>query len=94
MIIDLLRKNPEKSTSNSQVGDRPIRSIIKAITWRIVGTFDTIMLSYLVTGKALMAFSIGSLEVLTKMMLYFLHERLWATVKWGGVFAMLKKSKR
>jgi len=66
MIIDLLRKNTKKSTSNNTVGDRTIRRIIKAISWRIAGTLDAIMLPYLVTGKAVMVFSIGSLEVVTK----------------------------
>lgn len=66
MIIDLLRKNTKKSTSNNTVGDRPIRRIIKAISWRIAGTLDAIMLPYLVTGKAVMVFLIGSLEVVTK----------------------------
>ena len=66
MIIDLLRKNTKKSTSNNTVGDRTIRRIIKAISWRIAGTLDAIMLPYLVTGKAVMVFLIGSLEVVTK----------------------------
>lgn len=94
MIIELLRKTPEKSAKHTQVRDRPIRSIVKSVTWRIVGTLDTILLSYLVTGKAVMALSIGSFEVFTKMLLYFLHERLWAIVRWGRMLVVIRKNTR
>lgn len=53
------------------------RHIAKTITWRIVGTIDTILLSWLVTGNALTGLKIGLAEVATKMVLYYLHERAW-----------------
>ena len=53
------------------------RHILKTITWRIVGTIDTIILSWLITGNLKVGLAIGSVEVLTKMLLYFLHERVW-----------------
>jgi uncharacterized membrane protein len=46
---------------------------------------DTIFVSYLITGKATYAFSIGAVELITKIFLYYLHERAWAQVKWGWV---------
>ena len=53
------------------------RHILKTITWRIVGTIDTIILSWLITGNLTIGLAIGGVEVLTKMVLYFFHERLW-----------------
>ena len=53
------------------------RHIAKTITWRLVGTIDTILLSWLITGNSLTGLEIGLTEVLTKMILYYLHERVW-----------------
>jgi uncharacterized membrane protein len=53
------------------------RHILKTITWRLVGTIDTIILSWLITGNLTIGLAIGGVEVLTKMVLYFLHERVW-----------------
>ena len=53
------------------------RHILKTITWRIVGTIDTILLSWVITGNWKMGLTIGGVEVVTKMVLYFLHERVW-----------------
>jgi uncharacterized membrane protein len=59
------------------MSDSRKRHIAKAVTWRLVGTIDTMLLSWLVTGSALAGVKIGVAEVLTKMLLYYLHERLW-----------------
>jgi uncharacterized membrane protein len=53
------------------------RHLAKTITWRIVGTIDTMVLSGLITGDWKIGLAIGGTEVLTKMVLYFLHERIW-----------------
>ncbi|MEO8665913.1 MAG: DUF2061 domain-containing protein [Ignavibacteria bacterium] len=53
------------------------RSIVKAISWRITGTIDTIIIAFFVTGNYTKAFEIGLTEVFTKMTLYYFHERLW-----------------
>lgn len=53
------------------------RHIAKTITWRIVGTIDTIVLSWVITGNPLTGLKIGLAEVVTKMLLYYFHERLW-----------------
>jgi uncharacterized membrane protein len=57
------------------------RHLAKTITWRIVGTLDTMVLSSLITGSVKIGLAIGGTEVVTKMLLYFLHERAW--YKWG-----------
>lgn len=53
------------------------RHILKTITWRIVGTIDTMILSWIITGSWKLGLTIGGVEVITKMVLYYLHERAW-----------------
>ena len=53
------------------------RHILKTISWRVVGTIDTMLLSWFVTGSWKLGVAIGGIEVITKMVLYFLHERVW-----------------
>jgi uncharacterized membrane protein len=71
---------PEGVIKVSDRADKPVKSAIKAVTWRIVGTIDTMIISYIITGKFTVALSIGSVEVFTKMILYFFHERIWAHI--------------
>ena len=59
------------------------RSVLKAISWRIVGTLDTIALGWIITGSPLMGLKIGALELFTKFILYYLHERIWLRFKFG-----------
>lgn len=59
------------------------RHLLKTITWRIVGTIDTILLAWLFTGEVYTALKIGFSEVITKMVLYYMHERLWFKIKLG-----------
>ena len=59
------------------------RSFIKAVSWRILGSIDTFVISYFVTGKLIFAASIASVETVTKIILFYGHERVWATVPWG-----------
>lgn len=60
-----------------------LRSIAKAVSWRITGTLDTILISWIVTGHIKWALSIGFVELFTKIMLYYLHERAWNKVGVG-----------
>ncbi len=53
------------------------RHIAKTVTWRIIGTLDTIIISGLITGSWVVGLAIGGIETISKMVLYFLHERLW-----------------
>ena len=59
------------------------RSLLKTISWRLIGTIDTIFISWIITGTLTLAFSIGAIELVSKMLLYFFHERLWNTIDWG-----------
>lgn len=63
--------------------EKAYRSVIKTISWRTVGTIDTMVISYLITGSLVMAASIGSIEVVTKMILYYYHERAWNKINLG-----------
>ena len=59
------------------------RHLAKKISWRIIGTLDTMMLGWIITGNLKVGLAIGGTEVITKMVLYFLHERAW--FKWGSL---------
>ena len=60
------------------------RALAKTLTWRVTATFDTFLISLFITGSIAWASSIASIEVLTKMFLYYGHERLWDRVGWGA----------
>jgi uncharacterized membrane protein len=53
------------------------RHILKTISWRIIGTLDTMILSWIITGSLKIGMAIGGVEVITKMILYYFHERAW-----------------
>lgn len=61
------------------------RSLLKGVTWRAVGTLDTIFIAYVITGMPLNAITIGGFEVFTKIGLFYLHERIWSKVRWGRI---------
>ncbi|MDO5979604.1 DUF2061 domain-containing protein [Flavivirga spongiicola] len=84
MIAQMLLKNKEKSTYKvDSTGEKPIRSIAKALSWRVIGTLDTLIVSYVLTQEITVASLIASVDFLTKMVLYFFHERVWNKIKWG-----------
>jgi uncharacterized membrane protein len=53
------------------------RHLAKTISWRCIGTLDTVLISYFVTGEISYGLKIGALEIISKMLLYYFHERLW-----------------
>ena len=59
------------------------RHIAKTITWRIVGTIDTMLLGWFITGNPIIGIKVGCLELFTKMFLYYLHERIWYKTNFG-----------
>ncbi|MEI6764043.1 MAG: DUF2061 domain-containing protein [Bacteroidota bacterium] len=66
-----------------------LRSIVKGVSWRFMGSVDTIIISWIYSGNPLGAFKIGASEVITKIALFYLHERVWALVRWGRVYVEL-----
>ncbi len=77
------RHRREAAHAESRSGERPIRSLAKAISWRVTGSLDTLLLSWLFTGDMAVAAAIGLTEVLTKTVLYYLHERTWNRLPLG-----------
>lgn len=65
--------------------EKRTRSIAKGLTWRIFATLDTVLISWLITKQLKFALSIGGIEVVTKIVLYYLHERTWNKIKLGKV---------
>ncbi len=65
--------------------EKHYRSFVKAVSWRVTGTLDTILISFLVTGQVKLAISIGFIEVFTKIGLFYAHERLWNKLSFGRV---------
>ncbi|MGD9931065.1 MAG: DUF2061 domain-containing protein [Mangrovibacterium sp.] len=65
--------------------EKAYRSVVKSVSWRTVGTLDTMLIAWLVTGQLEFAVTIGGVELFTKMFLYYLHERTWNKIKFGRV---------
>jgi len=59
------------------------RSFVKAVSWRTLGSIDTFILGLIFTSDLKTAGSIAGTEIVTKILLYYFHERLWALVPWG-----------
>jgi uncharacterized membrane protein len=100
-MLDVLVNQPEEKPGERTIfkvsdrADKPVKSIMKAVSWRIVGTIDTMVISYIITGRVTVAVSIGGIEVFTKILLYYLHERFWAhihKIRMKGIFK--KKDKK
>ena len=62
---------------------RKKRHVAKALTWRIVGTLDTFILAWVLTGSLEFGAVFSGVEILTKTALYYAHERAWYKTKWG-----------
>jgi uncharacterized membrane protein len=59
------------------------RSIVKTITFRVVASLDTMLLVYIFTGDFMIMGLVGSLEIISKIIIYYLHERVWSRFAWG-----------
>ena len=59
------------------------RHVAKTVSWRVVGTLDTMLLAWIITGNPMTGLKIGLAEVITKMILYYLHERTWYRIDFG-----------
>jgi uncharacterized membrane protein len=69
-----------------------IRSVLKGISWRATGTITTIMVAYFLTGEIGSALQIGGIEVITKFVLYYIHERAWQRIPRGGFRKIFKRN--
>jgi uncharacterized membrane protein len=85
LIYDCLRQEKMKT-------DKRIRSIYKALSWRTLSTCATFLISFIVTHSIGFAVSISFIEVLFKILLYYLHERFWQRLNIGRHQEMLPDS--
>ncbi len=67
------------------------RSIAKAISWRVIATLTTMSIVYILTRRIDWTIEVGIFDVLAKMLLYYLHERIWGKVNWGQISHPLEK---
>ncbi len=74
-------KLPEHIEGTGHAGKK--RSLVKTLTWRIIASTDTVIIATFLTKDPLIGLSIASIEIVTKMVLYYLHERGWAALDWG-----------
>ena len=73
----------ERVWFNVGIRDSQKRHLFKTVTWRVIGTLDTMILSWIISGNPLTGLKIGLVEVITKMVLYYLHERTWYRINFG-----------
>jgi len=86
IILYYLHERAWNATSFARTrGNKPshLRSLLKGVSWRALGTFDTMVIAYFITGAPISALKIGGFEVFTKIGLFYLHERLWTAIRWG-----------
>lgn len=63
--------------------ERHVRSIVKGTTWRIFGTLTTFTITYLFTGSISTSLKVSVLEFISKIAIYYVHERVWNNISWG-----------
>ena len=73
--------------------ESPLRSVVKASTWRVIASLDTMIIVWFVTGEITAAVFTGGIEVVTKFILYILHERGWALVPLGTLSGIANRFK-
>ena len=74
-------KLPDHIEGTGHAGKK--RSLVKTLTWRIIASTDTVIIATFLTKDPVIGLSIASIEIVTKMVLYYFHERGWAALDWG-----------
>ena len=77
------KKAQSRGFEEDKNSEKPLRSVLKALSWRVLGTLDTLLVSYFLIGEIALATSIASVDFITKLVLYFFHERIWNKINWG-----------
>jgi uncharacterized membrane protein len=73
----------ERVWFNIDMPNSNLRHIFKTITWRVVGTIDTVFIAWIITGDARSGLEIGVVELVSKTILYYTHERIWHKSTYG-----------
>jgi len=63
--------------------DSHVRSLAKAVSYRVLGSMATALIVYILSGKPTLSLGAGALDMVAKIGLYFLHERIWARIPFG-----------
>jgi len=74
---------PSLPPRSPTLGDAHQRSLAKAVSWRVTGSIDTFVLGLLISGSLTIAGTISAVEVFTKVLLFYFHERIWTFIRWG-----------
>ena len=74
-----------KCKTVNSMKEKNYRSLVKSISYRITGTIATFIISFLVTGELKFAISIMSVDFVSKIVIFYIHERLWNRIKFGKV---------
>jgi uncharacterized membrane protein len=64
-------------------GEKHTRTVLKAVSWRVVATLTTMTIVFLFTRKIILSLGVGLAEVIAKILFYYLHERIWNKISWG-----------
>lgn len=95
-LKDKSSKTTESPKKISTVRDRPVKSVFKAITWRVIASGTTWVLAWFFFKNDPLAVQkasgIALAESVLKIILYFLHERLWNTVRWGRMRVIIRRN--
>ena len=75
----------ERLWFRSKIKNSNKRHILKTFSWRFIGTIDTLTISWIITGNLFTGVKIGLIETISKMILYFCHEKLWYRINFGLV---------
>ena len=62
-----------------------VRSVAKAVSWRIVATLTTVLLVYVFTRNLVVSGGVGVSELLSKLLIYYVHERVWNAIGFGRI---------
>ena len=67
----------------SKIRNANKRHLLKTFSWRALGSLDTLIVAWIISGNPITGFKIGFFETLTKMILYYLHEKIWYKINFG-----------
>jgi uncharacterized membrane protein len=81
--LRVVRWKDRASATDASWRESHAHSVGKTLTWRFVGSIDTFIIALFVTGDLGISASIGVVEILTKSVLFYLHERVWLRSSWG-----------
>lgn len=73
-----------------QYKESHLRSLLKALSWRIVATSTTALIAYFITGEIEVALMIGGIEFILKFIIYYAHERLWQLMPRGSIRRLVR----